>query len=112
VPYRELFISSRVPRESCPSYGPPPPLEPYMEFGTEMDEEITAESLDLEPPTTAAVPPEVEAEEAERAAEAELPEQVEPPPPPPEVEPSPEPEPEPEPPELHDPPPVAPSPPA
>ena len=54
VPYRELFISSRVPRESCPSYGQPPPLEPYMDFGTEVDEEIMAEPLDLEPPTTAA----------------------------------------------------------
>jgi penicillin-binding protein 1A len=89
VPYRELFISSRVPRESCPSYGQPPPLEPYMEFGTEVDEEIMAEPLDLDTLPAAPVPPEVEAEEAERAAEAEPSEKEETPPPPPEVEPPP-----------------------
>jgi penicillin-binding protein 1A len=82
APYREFFISSRVPRESCPSPGQIAPIEPYPDLGTEADEEVMAEPPENEPATLPPAPAEVQAEEAERAGE-ERAERVEPPPPPP-----------------------------
>jgi penicillin-binding protein 1A len=69
-PYRELFISSRVPRESCPMRGDQPPLTAFMDFETEVDEELMEEPLEPEPLALPSAPPELLAEEAERAAEA------------------------------------------
>ena len=78
APYRELFVSSRVPRETCPARGDLPTVEPFMDYGTEMDEEIMEVPLDAyEPDALPPAPAEVEAEEAE-LAEPELPEQEEP----------------------------------
>jgi penicillin-binding protein 1A len=70
APYRELFLSSRVPRETCPARGDLPTIEPFMDY-PEMDEEIVEVPLDdYEPAALPPAPPEVEAEEAERAAPA------------------------------------------
>jgi penicillin-binding protein 1A len=107
APYRELFVSTRVPRETCPARGDQPAFEPYdfgaMDVGPETDEEITEMPLDAEPPPPTSLPPappEVEAEEDERAAEP-APAEAEPAPaeaePAPEVPPPADPDPEPSP---------------
>jgi penicillin-binding protein 1A len=69
APYREFFISSRVPLETCPSRGEMPPIESAVDTGSEVDEEIMAAPLEAEPAAVPPAPPEVEAEEAERAGE-------------------------------------------
>jgi penicillin-binding protein 1A len=61
TPYREIFISSMVPQQSCPARGDLPPLEPYP-VDTEMDDEVVEAPMDLEP-MPAAPPAEVQAEE-------------------------------------------------
>jgi len=67
APYKEFFISSRMPLESCPSRGDIiPPLENYMDLETEVDEEIVTALPETEAAPIPPAPPEVEAEEAER----------------------------------------------
>ena len=113
APYRELFLASRVPPQTCPARGDvPPPFEPYMDLKTEVDDEMIEGEVEIEgePLVIAPAPPEVEAEEAEQAVEEGQAEEAQPPPPPrpaPTTQPTPaEPEPEPEP----EPPPDTPSP--
>jgi penicillin-binding protein 1A len=69
TPYREIFISSMVPPQSCPARGDLPPLEPPFDLETEMDDEVVEVPMDLEPPPVPP-PPQVEAEEEEAAAPA------------------------------------------
>jgi penicillin-binding protein 1A len=74
APYRELFVSSRLPRETCPTRGDLPTIEPFMDY-PEMDEEVAEVPLDdYEPAALPPAPEEVEAEEAERAAGTAAPE--------------------------------------
>ena len=101
APYRELFVSSRVPRETCPMRGDQPPFAPYdygaMDAGVEMDEEVAEVPQGAEPAPVAPlppVPPQVEAEEEERAAEPAPPEEPEPEPAETSTEPEPEPSPD------------------
>ena len=110
APYRELFVSSRVPRETCPSRGDLPTIEPFTDY-PEMDEEIAELPVDAyDPSGQPPAPEEVEAEEAERAGEAVVPEAPAEPAQAAGVAPEPEPE-EPEPAETDTEPPPAPSPP-
>jgi penicillin-binding protein 1A len=111
APYRELFVSSQIPRETCPARGDLPTIEPFMDY-PEMDEEVADVPLDAyEPGALPPAPAEVEAEEAERVGEPAPPEEQEAAPPP-AAQPAPEPEPAaPEPEETEpEPPPMAPSP--
>jgi penicillin-binding protein 1A len=62
TPYREIFISSMVPQQSCPTRGDLPPLEPPFDLESGMDEEVVEVPMDLEPPPVPP-PPQVEAEE-------------------------------------------------
>src|SRR5436309_3176373 len=39
TPYREIFVTSMVPQQSCPTRGDMPPLEPPFDQ-TEMDDEV------------------------------------------------------------------------
>jgi len=67
APYKEFFISSRLPLQSCPSRGDIiPPLENDMDLETEVDEEIVTALPETEAAPIPPAPPEVEAEEAER----------------------------------------------
>jgi penicillin-binding protein 1A len=84
APYKEFFISSRVPLQTCPSRGDViPPLEDYMELGTEVDEELVTTPPETEAAPIPLAPPEVEAEEAEREGGDVLEEPAPPQPPPP-----------------------------
>jgi penicillin-binding protein 1A len=68
APYREIFIASMVPQQSCPARGDLPPLEPPMDLEVEMDDEVMEAPIDSEPMPAPTAPPEVEAEEEEVAA--------------------------------------------
>jgi penicillin-binding protein 1A len=73
APYRELFVSSRIPRETCPTRGDLPTVEPFSDY-PEMDEEVAeAPPEPYEPAALAPVPEEVEAEEEEQRAAATAP---------------------------------------
>jgi len=82
APYRELFVSSRIPRETCPTRGDLPTVEPFSDY-PEMDEEVAEVPPEpYEPAALAPVPEEVEAEEeAQRAAATAPPADREPKPP-------------------------------
>ena len=95
APYRELFVSSRVPRETCPTRGDQPTLDPYdfgaIDAGAEVDEEIADAPQNEEPaPITSLppAPPEVEAEEQQRTVEPAPAEEPEPEPTPPSAHPT------------------------
>jgi penicillin-binding protein 1A len=62
TPYREIFSSSMVPPQSCPTRGDLPPLEPRYDVETEMDDEIVEAPMDIEP-LPLETPAEVQAEE-------------------------------------------------
>ena len=99
APYREIFVSSMVPPQSCPARGDLPSLEPPIDLEGEMDDEVVEVPMDVEPPPVPP-PPQVQAEE-EEAAEPPPPEPparpqvVATPPPAPEPRETPQPEPSP-----------------
>ena len=68
TPYREIFISSMVPQQSCPTRGDLPTLEAYPYEADMEDEEVVDAPMDLEPISIPA-PAEVEAEAEAAAAE-------------------------------------------
>ena len=99
TPYREIFISSMVPPQSCPTRGDLPPLEPPYDLETEMDDEVVEAPMDIEP-LPLETPAEVQAEEdapeepAQPAAPPPAPQAVTTPRPAPATQPAAPPEPE------------------